>query len=147
MSFLKKGAAGSPAPALFFPPTQHGGPPTPPHPLLPLPPLRKLKLMSQEKLFDLDKTRPAGRHEIMLDRALSAAADAQKIDALDSGLVSLAMANAWALDEIEAQGKVNLIGTVTAPYREVLEELSLTPSTRSKEANDEFAQAVAALGD
>ncbi|CAB0524009.1 hypothetical protein CIP101434_01969 [Corynebacterium diphtheriae] len=103
--------------------------------------------MSQEKLFDLDKTRPAGRHEIMLDRALSAAADAQKIEAIESGLVSLAMANAWALDEIEAQGKVNLIGTVTAPYREVLEELSLTPSTRSKEANDEFAQAVAALGD
>ncbi|CAB0612630.1 hypothetical protein CIP107559_01874 [Corynebacterium diphtheriae] len=103
--------------------------------------------MSQEKLFDLDKTRPAGRHEIMLDRALSAAADAQKIEAIDSRLIKKKKTNAWALDEIEAQGKVNLIGTVTAPYREVLEELSLTPSTRIKEANDEFAQAVAALGD
>ncbi|CAB0963973.1 hypothetical protein FRC0463_01718 [Corynebacterium diphtheriae] len=103
--------------------------------------------MSQEKLFDLDKTRPAGRHEIMLDRALSAAADAKKIEDIESRLIKKKKKNAWALDEIEAQGKVNLIGTVTAPYREVLEELSLTPSTRSKEANDEFAQAVAALGD
>ncbi|CAB0884068.1 hypothetical protein FRC0405_01833 [Corynebacterium diphtheriae] len=103
--------------------------------------------MSQEKLFDLDKTRPAGRHEIMLDRALSAAADAQKIEDIESRLIKKKKTNAWALDEIEAQGKVNLIGTVTAPYREVLEELSLTPSTRIKEANDEFAQAVAALGD
>ncbi|CAB0931246.1 hypothetical protein FRC0474_02077 [Corynebacterium diphtheriae] len=103
--------------------------------------------MSQEKLFDLDKTRPAGRHEIMLDRALSAAADEKKIEDIESRLIKKKKKNAWALDEIEAQGKVNLIGTVTAPYREVLEELSLTPSTRSKEANDEFAQAVAALGD
>ncbi|CAB0519806.1 hypothetical protein CIP101280_01775 [Corynebacterium diphtheriae] len=43
--------------------------------------------MSQEKLFDLDKTRPAGRHEIMLDRALSAAADAKKIEAIESRLI------------------------------------------------------------
>lgn len=104
--------------------------------------------MSQEKLFDLTPPHTGpGRHERLLHKALDSAAQSHMIADADSGLVSLALANAWALDQVEAQGKVNLIGNITGPYREVLESLSLTPTTRNEAAHDSFAQALAALAD
>ncbi|WP_241875285.1 hypothetical protein, partial [Corynebacterium diphtheriae] len=115
-----------------------------PHPL----PLWKLKKMSQEKLFDFNPPQSGpGRHERLLQKALDSATESHALADADAGLISLALANAWALDQIEDQGKVSLIGNITGPYREVLEALSLTPTTRNEAANDSFAAALAALAD
>ncbi|OWM35900.1 hypothetical protein AY602_09635, partial [Corynebacterium diphtheriae bv. mitis] len=83
----------------------------------------------------------------LLQKALDSATESHALADADAGLISLALANAWALDQIEDQGKVSLIGNITGPYREVLEALSLTPTTRNEAANDSFAAALAALAD
>lgn len=101
----------------------------------------------QDSLFPTptQQRRPPGRHESMLVDVVAAARAEGRITNADNALVSLALANAWALDEIEQSGKVGLIGNVTAPYREVLEKLKLTPAESDAAAADSFARAVAAL--
>lgn len=89
----------------------------------------------------------AGRHEKMLSRALDAARAEGRIHLADEGIVSLAIANAAALDAAEASGKSFYpVAQITGPYREVLEALRMTPADREEEANSELNDALAALG-
>lgn len=87
------------------------------------------------------------RHVDMLEEAISAAREAQVLEKIDSGLLSIARANARALDTAEAMGKKGgyLISNLTGPYREVLSELRMTPANRNQEANNELSEAIAAL--
>lgn len=95
----------------------------------------------QDALFTVE--RPVGRHERLLLEALDAARAAQRIDELDGGLVSLALANANALDAAEATEKPYYpVAQLTAPYREVLQALRLTPADRESEADDALAAAL-----
>lgn len=90
----------------------------------------------------------AGRHERMLNRALAAAEKDGRLLDVDAGLISLAIANAFALDRAElTKNAPYAISNVTGPYREVLQALGMTPDQRKEEANDEFARAVEALSE
>ncbi|MDK4252613.1 hypothetical protein NLL32_00695 [Corynebacterium propinquum] len=95
------------------------------------------KSAQNNALFDVSDLprRPAGRHEQELDRAIEHAQKSGAVDALDAGLVSLARANAWALDEAEANALPYAVANLTPPFREVLAELGLTPAARNN-AND-----------
>lgn len=98
-----------------------------------------------EPLFTVG--RPEGRHEKMLMNAITAARAAGRLEALDDGIISLAIANAAALDAAEAHGKSFYpVAQLTGPYREVLEALRMTPADREDTANDELSRAIAELG-
>lgn len=98
-----------------------------------------------ETLFEIER-RPEGRHEKMLLNAIDEARESGRLEAIDDGLVSLAIANARALDEAEASPKPYYpIAQITAPYREVLQSLRMTPDARESEANDELNRALAEL--
>lgn len=89
---------------------------------------------------------PAGRHEKMLTDALDAARESGLIEKVDGALVSLAIANAFALDRAETtKNAAYAISNVTGPYREVLQALGMTPEQRKEDANDEFTAALEAL--
>ncbi|HCD1553126.1 hypothetical protein HMPREF3153_09695 [Corynebacterium sp. HMSC06C06] len=97
-------------------------------------------------LFNITSApREPGRHEQALDDTLAAARDAQLVDDIDDALISIARANAWALDAAEAEGKPYAVAQVSGPYREVLESLRLTPADRKADANDELNRALAEL--
>lgn len=87
------------------------------------------------------------RHSEMLEAAIDAARDAGLLETLDEALVSIARANARALDSAEALGKKGgyLIANLTGPYREVLEQLRMTPKDRNTEADNDLSTALAAL--
>lgn len=87
------------------------------------------------------------RHAEMLEIALTDARERGLLEPLDEALVSVARANARALDAAEAQGKKSCyaIANLTGPYREVLAELRMTPTNRKEEANDELNRALAEL--
>ncbi|QNQ90872.1 hypothetical protein GP475_09640 [Corynebacterium poyangense] len=96
-------------------------------------------------LFELPAD-PPGRHEKLLTRAIEAAEETGVIEEIDSAMISLALANAHALDKAEKmKNGPYAISSITGPYREVLTSLRMTPETRNNEANDELAQALAAL--
>lgn len=96
-------------------------------------------------LFEMS-ARPTGRHEKMLLAAVDEARAAGRLEVVDDGLVSLAIANARALDEAEASPKPYYpVAQITGPYREVLQSLRMTPDARESEANDELARALADL--
>ena len=100
-----------------------------------------------EALFNISAPRPGpGRHANMLETAINAAKETGAIIDVDEGLLSLARANAVALDEAEADRKYYAIAQLTGPYREVLESLRMTPEKRESEANDELNKALAELG-
>ena len=157
--FIKAQVTGSPAPHLFSLPTSHHrGAPTP----SPLPPsplkhqLEGLKMSRKSTNSDdqlaLVPIAPATaefgtRHAEMLETALAAAREHGLLDPLDEALVSVARANARALDAAEAQGEKSCyaIANLTGPYREVLAELRMTPTNRKEEANDELNRALAEL--
>lgn len=88
------------------------------------------------------------RHVDMLEVAITAARDSAVLEDIDEALISVARANARALDTAEAMGRKGgyLIANLTGPYREVLAQLRMTPADRNKEATDDFADAIAALG-
>lgn len=96
-----------------------------------------------ETLFEI--ARPDGRHAKMLEAAIDAAHREDRLCAIDEGLLSLARANATALDLAEADGKYYAIAQLTAPYREVLEALRMTPGDREVDADDALASALAEL--
>ncbi|WP_018119290.1 hypothetical protein [Corynebacterium mastitidis] len=96
-----------------------------------------------EALFEI--RRPTGRHAEMLEKAITAAQEQGRVEAIDEGLLSLARANAVALDDAEADRKYYAISQLTAPYREVLQALRMTPLDRENEANDELNRALAEL--
>lgn len=87
------------------------------------------------------------RHSEMLESAIDAAREAGLLETLDEALVSIARANARALDSAEALGKKGgyLIANLTGPYREVLEQLRMTPKDRNTDADNDLAAALAAL--
>lgn len=89
----------------------------------------------------------AGRHEKMLAKAIEEGRASQRITTLDDGLVSLAIANAAALDAAEASGKSFYpVAQLTGPYREVLEALRMTPKERDTDADSALTAAIAELG-
>ncbi len=93
-------------------------------------------------LFELPEE-PAGRHERMLLDALDAARESGRIERVDGGLVSLAIANAAALDRaLRMKNAPYAISGLTGPYREVLSSLRMTPDDRDSEADDELARAL-----
>ncbi|WKS67968.1 hypothetical protein NLL33_11450 [Corynebacterium accolens] len=97
-----------------------------------------------DALFEV--SRPKGRHAEMLETAIIAARESGLLEAVDGGLLSIARANALALDEAEASPKPYYpIAQLTGPYREVLEALQMTPETREAKANDELTQALREL--
>lgn len=87
------------------------------------------------------------RHVDMLETAIDAARESGILESIDEALISIARANARALDAAEAMGKKGgyLIANLTGPYREVLTELRMTPTNRNKEANNDLADALKAL--
>ena len=100
--------------------------------------------MDDNALFEIK--RPKGRHAKMLEDAIKAAMDSGQLEAVDGGMLSLARANALALDEAEASPKPYYpIAQLTGPYREVLEALGMTPAQRETKANDELSRALAEL--
>lgn len=100
---------------------------------------------NQQPLFTVKHE--AGRHEKMLLNAIEAARDSDRLDATDDGIISLAIANAAALDAAEASGKSFYpIAQLTGPYREVLQALRMTPADREEVANDDLNKALEALG-
>ena len=91
-------------------------------------------------------SRPKGRHAEMLEVAIAAARESGLLEEVDGGLLSIARANALALDEAEASPKPYYpIAQLTGPYREVLEALQMTPETREAKANDELTKALREL--
>lgn len=90
--------------------------------------------------------RGPGRHEKALDRAITAAHNRGLVEDLDEALVSLARASAWALDQAEADGKPYAVASISAPYRECLAALQLTPADRKGAADDALNAALAELG-
>lgn len=87
------------------------------------------------------------RHCDMLETAIDAARENGILESIDEALISVARANARALDSAEAMGTKGgyLIANLTGPYREVLTELRMTPGNRNEEANNDLADALAAL--
>ena len=76
-----------------------------------------------------------GRHSDMLEKAITAAQEKNLVDDLDMGMVSVARAAAFALDEAEKQAKPGyVIAQLLTPYREALAELKLTPTARNAAA-------------
>lgn len=94
-------------------------------------------------LFEV--ARPSGRHAAMLEKAIEAGREQGRLVDLDEGLLSLARANAVALDDAESDRKYYAVAQLTAPYREVLQALKMTPGDREDEANDELNRALADL--
>lgn len=87
------------------------------------------------------------RHSEMLEAAIADARERGLLETLDEALVSIARANARALDSAEALGKKGgyLIANLTGPYREVLEQLRMTPKDRNNDADNDLTAALAAL--
>ena len=102
-------------------------------------------MSAEDYLFDVTREND-GRHTAMLERAIAAAKDSGRLEEIDEALLSIARANAHALDAAEATAKPYYpIAQLTGPYREVLEALRMTPADRESEANDELASALAEL--
>lgn len=87
------------------------------------------------------------RHSCMLEEAITAAEEQGLIEPLDKALLSIARANAHALDAAEALGKKGgyLVSAITGPYREVLQSLRMTPKDRNEDTNAGISAAAAAL--
>lgn len=98
---------------------------------------------SDGALFEV--TRRTGRHSRLLEEAIADGEQQGRLQAIDRGLLSLARANAQALDDAEADRKYYAIAQLTAPYREVLQALRMTPIDRIDEADDELNRALAEL--
>lgn len=96
--------------------------------------------MKNEPLFEI--TRRSGRHSRLLEEAIAAGEESGRLEVIDRGLLSLARANAQALDDAEADSKYYAIAQLTAPYREVLQALRMTPMDRVEEANEELNRAL-----
>lgn len=105
------------------------------------------KETDQLELIRMTEPAVGTRHAQMLEVAINAARESGILEDIDEGLISIARANARALDNAEALGKKGgyLVSNLTGPYREVLQALRMTPENRRTEANDEFSQALAAL--
>ena len=99
--------------------------------------------MSETPLFDI--ARPSGRHAKMLEAAIEAGKAEGRLLAIDEAMLSLARANAVALDDAEADRKYYATAQLTAPYREVLQALKMTPEDREVEANDQLNRALAEI--
>lgn len=96
-------------------------------------------------LFEIERNH-AGRHSQMLEEAIEAATEAGIVETVDRGLLSIARANALALDSAEkAEKPYYPIAQLTGPYREVLEALRMTPANRESEANDQLNAALKQL--
>lgn len=82
----------------------------------------------------------------MLALAIQEGRDSNLLTTLDDGLISLALANAAALDAAESSGKSFYpVAQLTGPYREVLEALRMTPKERDDQANDALTDAIRSL--
>lgn len=96
-------------------------------------------------LFDVTRDNN-GRHSQMLETAIAAAKETGRLEAVDEALLSIARANAAALDSAESSAKPYYpIAQLTGPYREVLESLRMTPADREAEANDQLGEALREL--
>ncbi len=102
--------------------------------------------MTADGLFDLPG-HSAGRHEKSLLRAIERAKERGVIEQVDDGLVSLALANAAALDSAERTNKPAYpIAQLTGGYLDVLRALAMTPEGRVSDADAELRDALEALG-
>lgn len=102
--------------------------------------------MTADGLFDMPG-HAAGRHEKALQRAIEDAKARGVIEEVDDGLVSLALANATALDSAERSGKPAYpIAQITGGYLDVLRALAITPEGRVTDADAELRQALEDLG-
>ena len=100
---------------------------------------------SADGLFDLPG-HVAGRHEKALQKAIADARDRGVVETIDDGLISLAIANAAALDHAERGAKPAYpIAQITGGYLDVLRALAMTPEKRVTDADDELREALAEL--
>ncbi|HAT6525541.1 TPA: hypothetical protein ACGIZG_001590 [Corynebacterium striatum] len=85
------------------------------------------------------------RHAKMLETAVEVARSGGWLSDIDEAALSLARANATALDQAEADRKYYAVAQLSGPYLEILNSLKLTPDSRD-EGGDTDAVA-AALAD
>ena len=102
--------------------------------------------MDQLRLFDPPQPpqRGAGRHEKMVRKALEEAETRGTLTAVDGAAISLAIANAWALDEAEHEGQPFAVAQITAPFIELMKEIGLIQSEVSTD-DDKLALALQEL--
>lgn len=101
--------------------------------------------MSQDALFSSDVC-TGDRHRKMLEEAIEQATRDGYIGAIDAGAISIARANAMALDQAEADRKYYAVAQLSGPYMELLEKLKMIPSARDESDDDAITQALAELG-
>ncbi|WJZ03465.1 hypothetical protein [Corynebacterium freiburgense] len=101
--------------------------------------------MNQPALFTPADVPTGDRHAQMLETAIAQARRDGYLETLDEAAVSLARANARALDQAEADRKYYAIAQLSGPYMELLREMKLIPSARNTDADDAITQALAAL--
>ena len=104
--------------------------------------------MGNDGLFEMPG-RPQGRHEKAVLAAIESARQKQIVDETDGGLISLAIANASALDAAELINSPKAaypIAQLTGGYLDVLRALAMTPEGRIDSADDELREAIADLG-
>lgn len=103
--------------------------------------------MADDGLFAMPG-RPTGRHEKAVKHAIEVARARQIVEDVDDGLVSLAIANASALDAAELINSPKAaypIAQLTGGYLDVLRALAMTPEGRVTEGDDELRDALAQL--
>lgn len=104
-----------------------------------------MKHSDQGELFATAELPHGTRHSEMLERAILHAHRDGLISDLDEAALSLARANAMALDQAEADRKYYAIAQLSGPYLEILTALKLHPSAREEDATDAITEALAAL--
>ena len=102
--------------------------------------------MDQISLFDPPNppSRGPGRHEKMVRKALSTAEEKGILDDTDGAGVSLALANAWALDAAEYDNQPFAVAQLTAPFIELLEKIGLI-TVNGGDDNDALTAALSEL--
>lgn len=87
-----------------------------------------------------------GRHSKAMDRALTAARNAELLAEVDEGLATTARACAWALDTFEKRGQAYGPAKLVPAITEALRELHMTPESRQADMDTEIADLLRDLG-
>ena len=101
--------------------------------------------MDQPALFTPADLPTGQRHSKMLETAITQARRDGYLEVLDEAAVSLARANARALDQAETDRKYYAVAQLSGPYMELLREMNLLPSSRNTDADDQITRALKEL--
>ncbi|EGT5592931.1 hypothetical protein ACL1HR_08400 [Corynebacterium striatum] len=98
-----------------------------------------------DTLFDLGTSDPTD-YQDQLETAIAQAIKDGWVSEIDEAALSIARANAKALDQAARDRKYYAIAQISGPYLEVLRSLKLTPESRGEDNNDEANEFLAKLG-